>query len=91
MNRYQLTEYYTAELEFHNHYGYDKTFPLSFTNVVQLDSKQAWILRDVDGNLFLQSYSTIVSIKWADTHDFMRLGRFSVTTSKHQTLFERKF
>lgn len=91
MQRYELIEKNIAVLEFHNHYGYDKTFPLTFPNVIQLDNKQAWILRDYDGNLFLQSYSTIVSIKWADTHEFMRLGRFSVTTSKHQTLFERRF
>lgn len=91
MNRYQLIEYNIARLEFHNHYGYDMESPLTFTNVVQLDSKQAWILSDRYGNLFLQSYSTIVSIKWADTHEFIRLGRFSVTSSKHQTLFERRF
>lgn len=91
MKCYELIEKNIAVLEFHNHYGYDTIFPDTFTNVTQLDSKQAWILQDRNGNLFLQSYGTIVSVKWTDTHEFMRFGKWSVTTSKHQELFKRRF
>ena len=64
---------------------YDCDFEVS-----QIGSCQAWILRDKFGNKYLQSYSTIVSIYFADTQKVERLGRWSVTTSKHQTLFERE-
>lgn len=63
---------------------YDCDFEVS-----QIGSKQAWILRDKFGNKYLQSYSTIVSIYFADTQKVERLGRWSVTTSQHQTFFER--
>ena len=57
--------------------------------VQQLNSCQAWILKDKFGNKFLQSYHTIVSVKFADETSVLRLGKWSVTTSKQQTLFER--
>lgn len=91
MQRYNLIEKTAAVNAFHNHYGFDVTFPDTFTNVVQLNTMQAWVLRDYNGNLFLQSYGTLVSVKWADTHEFERFGKWSVTTSKQQTTFERRF
>ena len=63
---------------------YDCDFEVS-----QIDAKQAWILRDKFGNKYLQSYNTIVSIYFADTQNVERLGRWSLTTSRHQSLFER--
>ena len=57
--------------------------------VQQLNNCQAWILRDKFGNKYLQSYNTIVSVKFADETKVLRLGKWSVTTSKQQTLFER--
>lgn len=71
-------------------YGEGAAIPHT-TNVVQIGSKQAWVLRLVDGTLVLQSYNTLVSVKWADTHNFERLGKWSVTTSRHQSDFERRF
>lgn len=91
MQRYNLIETAKAKDAFHNHYGYDLPFPDTFTNCVQIGSKQAWVIRDYNCNLYLQSYGTIVSIKWADTHEFERLGKWSVTTSRHQSEFERRF
>lgn len=57
--------------------------------VLQINSCQAWILKDKFGNKYLQSYNTIVSVKFADETNVLRLGKWSVTTSKQQTLFER--
>ena len=58
--------------------------------VAQIDSKQAWVITDTrTGNKYLQSYNTIVSIYFADTKEVLRLGKWSRTTSKHQTFFER--
>ena len=91
MKHYEIVEKEKAVEAFHKHYGYDNVFPLTFTNHVQIGCKQAWVLRDINGNLFLQSYGTSVSVKWADSHEFERLGRWSVTTSRHQTEFERRF
>ena len=91
MKRYNLIETSEAKRIFHNHYGWDIEFPDTFTNCVQIGSKQAWVIRDRNGNLFLQSYETLVSVKWADTHEFKRLGKWSVTTSRHQSEFERRF
>lgn len=55
----------------------------------QMGSKQAWILTDEAGNKWLQSYHTIVSVKWADTGAVEHFGKWSVTTSHHQTYFGR--
>ena len=63
---------------------YNKDF-----EVQQINSCQAWILKDKFGNKYLQSYNTIVSVKFADETNVLRLGKWSVTTSKQQTLFER--
>ena len=57
--------------------------------VSQINSCQAWILKDKFGNKYLQSYNTIASVKFADETNVLRLGKWSVTTSKQQTLFER--
>lgn len=72
------------------HHGENVAIPAT-TNVVQIGSKQAWVLHLVDGTLVLQSYNTLVSVKWANTHEFERLGKWSVTTSRHQSEFERRF
>ena len=63
---------------------YNKDF-----EVQQINSCQARILKDKFGNKYLQSYNTIVSVKFADETNVLRLGKWSVTTSKQQTLFER--
>lgn len=60
------------------------------TIVTPLKSMQAWAVRDEMGNIWLQSYNTIVSVKWNDG-TFERFGKWSVTTSKHQSYFERNF
>ena len=77
--------------------GYNKLFyymrlnePKNRFKVVQIDSKQAWVITDTwTGNKYLQSYNTIVSVYFADTKEVLRLGKWSVTTSKHQSFFER--
>ena len=55
----------------------------------QIGSKQAWILTDEAGNKWLQSYHTIVSVKWADTGAVEHFGKWSMTTSHHQSRFAR--
>lgn len=65
---------------------------LRFMAVVKCEaigSKQAWILTDENGNKWLQSYNTIVSVKWADTGAVEHFGKWSMTTSRHQTYFGR--
>lgn len=59
--------------------------------VRQIGACQAWIVRDTANNrVCLQSYSTIVSYV-TDTGTPVRLGKWTTTTSKHQTLFDRIF
>lgn len=53
-----------------------------------IDSCQAWVLTDENGNKYLQSYNTIVSVKFAG-EDVHHLGKWSITTSKHQSYFYR--
>lgn len=91
MERYNLIHTEEAKRAFSKHYGVEAVWPDTFTNSTQIDVKQAWVLRDRNCNLYLQSYGTLVSIKWADTHEFERLGKWSVTTSRHQSEFERRF
>lgn len=80
-----LTNHYkNIDAEVFRNMFYDCDFEVS-----QINSCQAWILRDKFGNKYLQSYNTIVSIYFADTKNVERLGRWSVTTSKHQSFFER--
>lgn len=58
--------------------------------VVQIDSKQAWVITDTfTGNKYLQSYNTIVSIYFKDTDEIKTLGKWSVTTTRHQNCFYR--
>lgn len=58
--------------------------------VVQIDSKQAWVITDTwTGNKYLQSYHTIVSIYFKDTDEIKTLGKWSVTTTRHQNCFCR--
>lgn len=60
------------------------------TFVYQLGKMQAWVITDNYGNKWLQSYNTIVSVKWASSGEFERLGKWSVSTSRQQTRFERE-
>lgn len=58
--------------------------------VVQIDSKQAWVITDTwTGDKYLQSYNTIVSIYFQDTDEIKQLGKWSRTTTRHQTSFYR--
>jgi len=88
MKHYTITNDSKAKVAFKNHYGDDAKF-LNICTCQQINASQAWIITDCFGNKFLQSYNTIVSIYYADTKQVERLGRWSVTTSKHQLLFER--
>lgn len=55
----------------------------------QLNSCQAWALYGNDGVLYLQSYNTIVAK--IENGKGIKLGRWSVTTSKQTTQFFRKY
>lgn len=50
----------------------------------------AWKVRDTaNGLTVLVSYNTVVSV-W-DGHEVRHLGKWSLTTSRHQRLFEQSF
>lgn len=100
MKQYSITHYTEAVNALTDHYKCDKTeFNNLFYNmywmepkdrfkVVQIDSKQAWVITDtLTGNKYLQSYNTIVSIYFKDTDEIKILGKFSATTSRHQGCF----
>ena len=54
--------------------------------ICQIDSCQAWVVKDTANDVIcLQSYYTIVSIKMGD--EILDLGRWSNTTSRHQSKF----
>lgn len=94
MKQYNIYHHLEARIAFEKRFP--ETNPLKFFmlieegNVTPLKSMQAWAIRDAMGNVWLQSYNTIVSVKWSDGN-FERFCRRSVTTSKQQTYFERHF
>ena len=86
MIQYSINHDTKAFEAFKKHYG-DK-YPFMYSCEVQpIGSKQAWIIRDKFGNKYLQSYNTIVSIYFSDTREVLHLGKWSVTTSRHQGVF----
>ena len=95
MRQYSIDHDSKAFNAFCNHYKCDPSTPRAHFNfmneksVRQIESKQAWIIEDTDGNKWLQSYYTIVSVKWNDTKEVEHFGKWSVTTSRHQTEFAR--
>jgi hypothetical protein len=97
MKQYNIQHHLDARIAFEKHFPNIDHNPNKFFelinegNVKQLKSMQAWAIYDTMGNIWLQSYNTIVSVKWADTGTFERLGKWSVTTSKHQAFFRREF
>lgn len=100
MKQYSITHFTEAVNALSEHYKCDKKrFNNLFYNmywkepkdrfkVVQIDSKQAWAITDtLTGNKYLQSYNTIVSIYFKDTDEIKHLGKWSVTTTRHQNTF----
>lgn len=93
MQQYALYHIEEAEKAYKTHYNTDEIPHALFSQNVQvfpLGAKQAWVIIDRFCNRWLQSYNTIVSVCWVDTHKFERLGKWSVTTSRHQSTFERE-
>lgn len=95
MKQYNINHHLEARTAFEKHFpnidNPNKFFELIHgENVTPLKSMQAWAIRDEMGNIWLQSYNTIVSVKW-NNGEYERLGWWSVTTSRQQTYFERNF
>jgi hypothetical protein len=88
MTQYPINYDTKAAEALREHYGEKYPF-MSSCEVQQIESKQAWIIRDKFGNKYLQSYNTIVSIYFADTREVLHLGKWSVTTSRHQSEFQK--
>lgn len=60
--------------------------------IKQLGHCQAWVVMDTANyRICLQSYSTIVSYKDRVTTKIVRLGKWTRTTSCHQTRFEHEY
>lgn len=102
MKQYSITHCEEAVNALSEHYNDNKTNfnnlfyymlwkePRERFEVVQIGSKQAWVITDtLTGNKYLQSYHTIVSIYFKDTDEIKHLGKWSVTTSRHQGCFYR--
>lgn len=89
MKQYPINKDTMAFNAIKNHYGENYPLMKNWELVQQIKSCQAWIIKDCFGNKYLQSYNTIVSVYFADTSEVLRLGKWSTTTSKHQTFFER--
>jgi len=82
MKRYEIlhTEEYLEALE-------SPKRPV-WEEICQIDSCQAWVVKDTANDVVcLQSYYTIVSIKMGN--EIHHLGRWSSTTSHHQSKFRR--
>jgi len=81
-----LRRHYSIE---ENYSNVLKTF-LAGSHVEQIGSCPAWIITDNRGNKWLQSYHTIVSVKWRDSgeveHFFVK---WSIATDRHQRRFSR--
>ena len=93
MNQFALYHTEEAEKAYKEHYTTQEVPYALFSQGVevrQLGAMQAWIITDRFCNRWLQSYNTIVSVCWVDTHEVQRLGHWSVSTSKQQTRFEKE-
>ena len=56
--------------------------------ITQIDSCQAWVVKDTANDIVcLQSYNTIVSMVVGN--EIVHLGKWSPTTSHHQSKFYR--
>ena len=86
MKQYSINHDTKAAEALKKHYGEKYPF-MCCCEVQQIGNKQAWIIRDQFGNKYLQSYNTIVSVYFADTREILHLGKYSVTTSRHQSIF----
>lgn len=86
MRQYIITHDSEAREAIKKHYGENYPFMSNWESIA-IGSKQAWVITDKFGNKFLQSYNTIVSIYFADTREILDLGKWSVTTSRHQSAF----
>ena len=98
MKQYSIDYDNYAFKAFAKHYNIDLENPgtalsklrfLGGARVEQIGSKQAWIITDLLGNKWLQSYRTIVSVKWADSGAVEHFGKWSTTTSRHQGYFAK--
>lgn len=88
MKQYWITRFEDYYETLKNRLG-DKFKEPSFGKGIQLDSCQAWIVRDnANDTTCLQSYSTIVSVKFPEDKKVIRLGKWSHTTSRHQGRFD---
>ena len=93
MKQYAITHYSDAFNAYAEKYGTDAARAKFYDLVTGAEARpinacQAWVLTDRDGNKYLQSYSTIVSVKFAG-EDVHHLGKWSRTTSEHQGYFYR--
>jgi hypothetical protein len=93
MKQYAITHYNDAFNAYAEKYGTEaaraKFYDLvTGASAKAIDQCQAWVLTDNDGNKYLQSYNTIVSVKFAGDC-IQELGKWSRTTSKHQGYFYR--
>lgn len=97
MKQYSIDHDSEAFEAFKRHYSIEEnaanvlkkmTF-LAGAHVEQIGNCQAWIITDNRGDKWLQSYHTIVSVKWRNSGDVEDFGKWSVTTSRHQMKFSR--
>lgn len=93
MKQYSIHEYSRAKAAFNEKYSPENVNAfyncvIECENVAPIGSKQAWIINDAAGNKWLQSYNTLVGVKWS-TGEYESFGRWSVTTSRHWTTFCR--
>ena len=94
MERYSLI--YTNDLDMFLDRNNLELHYASYDGAIQLRNCQAWIIPcfyenketgELKAGSLLQSYHTIVSLKI--DNDCIRLGRWSTTTSRQQTCYER--
>lgn len=74
--------------------GENKKMYLMGELTARFDSRQSFygkakILEDEEGNIYLLSYSTIVSV--CKNGKIEHFGKYSQTTTRHQKEFERQF
>lgn len=74
--------------------GENKKMYLMGDLTARFDSRQSFygkakILEDEEGNIYLLSYSTIVSV--CKNGKIEHLGKWSQTTTRHQKEFEKQF
>lgn len=72
-------------------YWNDRFKFVKLSNARQVNRCQAWYYRDRNGDLYLQSYNTLVAVYEVESKTLYSFGRYSRTTYQHVRKFRNNY